>query len=296
MLRNLIKSVAGFIGEGAGGVLANIGWNAHEFQAFLDKSETDTAWEAFQMRRRTQKTASSTESMSAMLGPQPGSSKRSSESDIAPDRVKKPRGMNGSDSPPDRHDAFPLLMQMSTTVPPPPPPPSTSMYPSASRSPQENMFSDLIRNGQADSPLFMPATASSTSSHYPTPSSSSTYSSYMPQMNLVDQGMSSLSYQPSKNGAVGAQPRVLAQPGFPSEEPADDDDEVREPKKMEALKLIKQVIFSWIDLWPSSSNVDVAGITLTTMLEIVLIVCPPLYGPLWCKGGICHSRTFDVGH
>lgn len=236
MLRNLLKSVAGFIGEGAGGVMAELGYEMHEFEALLNKSETDTAWESFQKRKRAQKTAQSTESMSSTLGPQTGPSKRPAEDTATSSQSKKSRGMGGSDNPTERHEAYPLLIPMSTTVPPPPPA-ATTLYPPPTRSPQENIFSDLMRNRHATSSVFLPPTPSATPGQYPTPSSSSGYS-YLPQMNLMDQGMSTMSFSSSKNGTVRAQPRVLPQANATSEEP-DDDGEPEDPKKVEAMKLIR---------------------------------------------------------
>ncbi|KAL4081712.1 hypothetical protein V8B97DRAFT_81446 [Scleroderma yunnanense] len=235
LLRNLLKSVASFISEGAGGFVAQMGWDIHEFEAFLNKSETDTAWESFQMRRRAQKTAQSEGSMSSTLGSQAPPTKRPADDDAASSRLKKPRGLSTNDSPAERHDPYPLLMPMSTTVPPPPHPPASSLYPSAARSPQDNIFSDLMRNGHAGSPVFMPPTPTGTSGHYPSSSTSSTYS-YLPQINLVDQGMNTLSYTSAKNGTARGQARILPQTA--SEEP-DDEEELRDPKKVEAMKLIK---------------------------------------------------------
>ncbi|KIJ70282.1 hypothetical protein HYDPIDRAFT_121912 [Hydnomerulius pinastri MD-312] len=237
-LRNLLKSVAGFIGDGAGGLIPKLGLELHEFNAYINKTETDTAWESFQQRRHSQKTSQSSNAMSSVLGPQSSASKRPSEDDIGPSRAKKPKGLSGDNSA-DRHDSYPLLMPMSTTVPPPPPAPANSLYPSAARSPQENLFSDMLRNGHANSPVFMPPTPSGTPGHYPTPSTSSSYSSYMPSMGMgVDQGMNSLPYPSNKNGAVPSQPRVL--PGPQTEEPEDEETlELRDPKRIEAFKLIK---------------------------------------------------------
>ncbi|KAI6105746.1 hypothetical protein F5141DRAFT_147162 [Pisolithus sp. B1] len=235
-LRNLLKNVAGFIGEGAGGVMEQLGYRAHDFEALLNKSETDTAWESFQRRKGASKTAQSTESTSSSLGLHTGSSKRPSEDSVMSSQSKKLRGMGGSDNPAERDEAYPLIIPMSTTVPPPPPPAAT-LYPPPARSPQENIFSDLMRNGHASSSVFIPPTPSATPVHYPTPSSSSGYT-YLPQMSMVDQGMSTMSFSSSKNGIVRAQSRVLPQTNATSEEP-DDDEELEDSKRVEAMKLIR---------------------------------------------------------
>ncbi|KAG9317197.1 hypothetical protein JVU11DRAFT_1390 [Chiua virens] len=235
-LRNLLKNVAGFIAEGTGGMIQKLGFELHEWNTFLDKAETDTAWESFQMRRRSQKTSQSSNAMSSMLGPQSSTSKRPLEDDaLTTDRLKKSRTLSG-DTSVDRPDSYHLLMPMNSSVPSP----AASMYPSAARSPQENMFSDALRNGHANSSVFMPSTSSGPA-HYPTPSASSTYSSYMPPIGIgVDQGMNSLSYPPNKNGTINSQQRIL--PTAQNDEPDDEEAsllELRDPKKLEAFKLIK---------------------------------------------------------
>ncbi|KIL00353.1 hypothetical protein PAXRUDRAFT_251978 [Paxillus rubicundulus Ve08.2h10] len=235
-LRNLLKSVAGFIGEGTGGMISSLGFDMHEWNIFLNKAETDTAWESFQSRKHSQKTSQTSSAMSSILGSQTAIAKRPSEDDIGSSRAKKSRTSNG-DASTERQDSYPLLMPMGTTVPPPPAP--SSLYPSAARSSPENMFSDMLRNGHASSPVFMPPTPSDTPGHYPTSSTSSSYPTYIPPMGIgVDQGMNPLPYT-AKGGTVTSQRRVLSGPQ--SEEPEDEESllELREPKKTEAFKLIK---------------------------------------------------------
>lgn len=239
-LRNLLKSVAGFIAEGDGGMIQKLGFEMHEWTAFLDKAETDTAWESFQARKHSQKTSQSSTAMSSMLGPQSAALKRPLEDDApSANHLKKSRTLS-SDTSVERSDGYHLLMPMSSTVPPPHPP-APSIYPPAARSPQENIFSEVLRNGHANSPVFMGPTSSGTPTHYPTPSTSSTYSSYMPPMGIgVDQGMNSLPYPPNKNGTIPSQQRILPTPQ--DDEPDDEEAsllELRDPKKIEAFKLIK---------------------------------------------------------
>ncbi|KAH7887920.1 hypothetical protein F5I97DRAFT_921257 [Phlebopus sp. FC_14] len=278
-LRNLLKNLAGFIGEGAGGVIPKLGFELHEFTAYLNKAETDTAWESFQARRNAQKTSHSSNAMSSVLGPQ-SATKRPSEDDIGSNRTKKARGLSG-DSTADRHDGYPLLVPMSTTVPPPPPPPASSLYPSAARSPPQNIFSDLTRNGHANSPVFMPPTPSSATGQYSTPSASSSYSSYLPHMGIgVDQGINSLPYPSHKNGSIPAQQRVLSG-GAPSEEPDDEEiAELRDPKKMEAFKLIMYHLDNYMRnnayCLPSSLRPSVVQRTINHESVIDRIVYPDL--------------------
>jgi hypothetical protein len=240
-LRNLLKSVSGFIAEGSGGMIQKLGFEMHEWTAFLDKAETDTAWDSFQSRRQSKKTTQSSNAMSSMLGPQSSSSKRPLEDDSSNgNHLKKSRTLSG-DTSLERPDSYHLLMPMNSTVPPPPHPPVPSMYPSAARSPQDNLFSDVLRNGHANSPVFMAPTPTGTPAHYTTPSTSSTYSSYMPPIGIgVDQGMNSLPYPSNKNGSVASQQHILPTPQ--NDEPDDEEGsilELRDPKKIEAFKLIK---------------------------------------------------------
>lgn len=48
----MVRGLSGFIGDGAGGLLPNMGWTLKEFEAFINKAETDTAFEAFAKRKR----------------------------------------------------------------------------------------------------------------------------------------------------------------------------------------------------------------------------------------------------
>ncbi|THH09057.1 hypothetical protein EW145_g2272 [Phellinidium pouzarii] len=62
-LRNLLRSLGNYIGDGLGGILPSIGFERpSEFIDFINRAETDTAFEGFQRRKKTQ---SSTTSASA---------------------------------------------------------------------------------------------------------------------------------------------------------------------------------------------------------------------------------------
>ncbi|KAF8528901.1 hypothetical protein BU17DRAFT_73155 [Hysterangium stoloniferum] len=53
-LRNMVRGLSNFIGDGAGGALPSMGWTLKEFEAFINKAETDTAFEAFLKRKKAQ--------------------------------------------------------------------------------------------------------------------------------------------------------------------------------------------------------------------------------------------------
>ena len=61
-LRGLIRSLGNYIGDGLGGILPNMGFDRpQDFLDFINKAETDTAFEGFQRRKKAaQATAAAT--------------------------------------------------------------------------------------------------------------------------------------------------------------------------------------------------------------------------------------------
>jgi hypothetical protein len=101
-LRGLLRSLAGFIGDGAGGLLPRLGWNLEEFNSFVNRSETDTAWESYQSRKKAK-------------GSEPQSAKRPAVDDLVDGQNKRPRNMSeqkDNDGP-----DFPLLAPLSASAP-----------------------------------------------------------------------------------------------------------------------------------------------------------------------------------
>jgi hypothetical protein len=211
-LRGLLRGLAAFIGEGAGGFLPKLGWDATDFNNFINKSETDTAWEGYQKRKKAQ--------VSGAGPPTMQSRKRASEDDLG-NRSKKAR--NDDNSLEDRQNGFSLLVQMPQSSVAPP-----SLY---STSPQSQerpaMFAELM---QGPNEMFMQPSTSAKSAQYPAPSASNLNSyppSYVPGVNMnMEQPMSS-----SDGSSQGMQRTNQVEP--PDE--MDDDD----PKKSEAFKLIR---------------------------------------------------------
>ncbi|TFY79403.1 hypothetical protein EWM64_g4610 [Hericium alpestre] len=219
VLRNLLKSLSGFIGDGAGGLLPKLGWSLQDFESFINRSETDTAWEGYQ-RRKTEGTAAAG----------PGARKRPSEDDGL-NRAKRPREEGAS------NETFPSLVSMNAMAS------SSTMYNSTSRSPQNenSLFSDLMR-GSAGSPMFMPNPSSGTSINYGTsssqvgpPSNGSGYlaPSLAPINANLDAPMPSMSYVGSTSGPVQPSRMGQTQNIQPVEEP-----DTTDPKSSEAQKLI----------------------------------------------------------
>ncbi|KDR83541.1 hypothetical protein GALMADRAFT_235749 [Galerina marginata CBS 339.88] len=225
-LRNLLRSLAAFIGEGAGGLLPKLGWDLVDFNDYINKSETDTAWEGYHKRKKGQN-GETESSSSANIPTGNPSHKRSAESDPVNSRSKKPRN---DDNEADSRNGFPMLVPMPTTSLPPAP-----LYPPSSRNQERNgIFSELLR-GSNGSPMFLPSPATGASSQYPG-SSSSNLDGYSPSSYLpgsVNLGMEQPSPYDSPTSAPVSQQR-LHQASDASDEIDHDDD----PKKNEAYKLI----------------------------------------------------------
>ena len=221
-LRNLLRGLSGFIGDGAGGLLPKLGWDMADFTNFINRSETDTAWEGYQIRKQ-----------SGTLGV---SSKRPAEDDLN-SRSKKTRSDQDKDS---NYSMLLPVHQGGTSV--------SNLYSqqgSSSRSQSEGgaLYSELMR-GAAASPMFLQASVpSATPSSYTTTSSppshgfpAAAFSTGMGSVNLgTESSMAAPPAPPSfattTNGSTSASQQPVASP----EQPDHDDD----PKKNEAYKLIQ---------------------------------------------------------
>ncbi|KAJ8086428.1 hypothetical protein AAF712_002134 [Marasmius tenuissimus] len=210
-LRNLLKSLSSFIGEGAGGLLPKLGWELNDFNNFINRTETDTAWEGYQKRKKA--------SASAEVLLNPGQ-KRPAEDDAS--SSKKPRTSDASET------AYPMLMPMSST------PPSAPMY---SSRPHEGpgMFSDMLRNqGPGGSPMFMQQPTSASSSPQfgnQTTGNQSYQSTYIPNGPMgIDTSLPPISFPSSSS----APPRSNTAQSATPDQFEDDED----PNKNEAYKLI----------------------------------------------------------
>jgi hypothetical protein len=222
-LRNLLRSLSSFIGDGAGGVLPKLGWDMADFNNFVNRSETDTAWESYQRRKKANATAS---------GSQP--SKRAAEDDATGNRAKRPRGPNEQDKDGDNGGPdYSLLVPLNASVPAV----SNNLYSAGTGTPQDSgLFSELMRDSTG-SPMFMqPPASASSSTGYRGPSGSSYPQSYMPPLSMnVETSLPSIPFHPVQNGNV--QRRVSqSQPSPASPDVPDDDDD---PARDETYKLIQ---------------------------------------------------------
>ena len=214
-LRSLLRGLANFIGEGAGGLLPKLGWDATDFNNFINKSETDTAWEGYQKRKKSQASEAGPAAMQ--------SRKRAADDDPVLNRSKKAR--NDDNSLEDRQNGFSLLVQtpQSSIAP-------TSLY-STSPQTQERpaMFTELMQ-GPNGSPMFMqPSTSANSQYSGPPGSNLNGYPpSYVPGVNMnMEQPISS-----SYGSPQGIQRSNVV-------EPPDEMDDEGDPKKNEAYKLIR---------------------------------------------------------
>ncbi|CAL1702249.1 unnamed protein product [Somion occarium] len=222
VLRGLLRNLSGFIGDGAGGVLPKMGWDLNDFNNFINRSETDTAWESYQRHKRDQSHAQAA-----------GPSKRSAEDDVNGSRAKRPRPP-GAD---DEREGYSLLVPMNPAVPPVP---AGGLYPQNGSS-QGSLLNELLR-GTSGSPMFVPPTSpANPSGQYPAPTATSvsaqgTYTStYIPPMsspmNIVESPVSSLPLAINTNASVSN-----GGPTSPQDKSANEI-EVN-PKTEEAMKLI----------------------------------------------------------
>ncbi|KAJ7095217.1 hypothetical protein B0H15DRAFT_828536 [Mycena belliarum] len=198
-LRTLLRSLGGFIGDGAGGLLPKLGWDLADFNSFINRSETDTAWQGYQRRKKTGDTG---------MG-----QKRAADDDPSGAR-KKTRG-NEHDAPTDQN-GYPVLVNMSSSY---------------GRDSPGTMFSDLMRGGNG-SPMFTnPSPPANPSPPFASGSQPNYQATYMGGVSM-DGSLPPISFTPP---APAPPPPVQQQANHLSPDQAEDDDD---PNKSEAYKLI----------------------------------------------------------
>lgn len=206
-LRNLLRSLGSFIGDGAGGLLPKLGWEMADFNNFINRSETDTAWEGYQQRKKqAAESGSST------------SKKRAAEDDVTGTHTKKARsGENEGEQ------AFPLLISEDTPLP------ANGMYHRSSRTEGGGgMFADLLRSS-GNSPMFIQQSATSaTPPSYPESAVGSYPPSYIPSVSVNIDSPLPLPYNSTNATNTSAQQQA-------DDEPLEDGD----PNRNEAYKLIQ---------------------------------------------------------
>ena len=225
VLRGFLRSLTDFIGDGAGGLLTKLGWSMQDFDNFVNKSETDTAYESFQRRKREGQGATSSAS-------QTGSRKRASEDDTA-NNPKRARGQSERDDADRSTDAFPVLMPMNSVQS------GSNLY--TGRSSQDaSLFSEIMR-GPNGSPILLPGPSSPsypTSSSQVPPSNGNYQNSYVTPLNMGVE-TSTINSMSFVNNATT--PTIPQQPR-PSVTSLDELEPI-DPKNVEAQKLISFVAF-----------------------------------------------------
>jgi hypothetical protein len=219
-LRNLLRSLATFIGDGAGGLLPKLGWELSDFNAFINKSETDTAWEGYQKRKKQGTDASS--STAATSG-----QKRPADEEPTGGRTKKSR--SGEKEGEYSQNGFPLLTPVNAASLA-----ANGMYPGGSRSQDvTGMFSDLMRSS-SNSPGYMQQTSPADA---PAQYNSNYQPSYMSGSNMMEPSYTSLPFSAAHPSAGPVQQNMQQQHSRQtSMEPLEDDGD---PTKNEAYKLVQ---------------------------------------------------------
>ncbi|KAJ6509980.1 hypothetical protein C8R47DRAFT_775657 [Mycena vitilis] len=213
-LRTLLRSLGAFIGEGAGGLLPKLGWDLADFNNFISRSETDTAWQGYQRRKKASDTT--------------GGQKRSAEDDSTNARKKT----RAADHEPDMgQNGYPTLVNMNPSMP------NNNMY--GGRDSPNTMFTDLMRGGNG-SPMFAnPSPPTNPSPSFASASQPNYQNSYMSGVNNMGVDSSSLpplSFSPTVPPASMQQQQQQPQATQISPpEPTEEDDD---PNKSEAYKLI----------------------------------------------------------
>ena len=274
-LRNLLRNLASFIGDGAGGFLPKMGWNMQDFNHFINKGETDTAWEGYQRRKndaQNQKGESAEPTSTFGNKPMAQSQKRAAEVEINGSSAKKLRN-DEKDFENSRNGYPPMLSMPASSLPIQP-----SLYSSGgprSQQEQNGVFSDLMRNPNG-SALYIPPN-SNPSTQYANPGSSleGYPRSYMSPVNMNMEQSTSSFYEPANSVT---QNRLRQSNDTEVRDDFEDDD----PKKSEAFKLIKFVPYiSCV----SSLFADWQVATIWTIIsEVHHIVFQHLFVLPWCKG------------
>ncbi|KAL1723559.1 hypothetical protein EV715DRAFT_269612 [Schizophyllum commune] len=228
-LRGLIRSLATFIGDGAGGLLPKIGWDMAEFNNFINRGETDTAYEGYQRRKKQAQEAggSASAGQKRSMDDDGGANKRAKA-----DSISSTGGADkivGGGFPP-------MMMPMDSGLS------GNGLYgASGSRpSPQSgnnNLFPDLMR-GPGTSPMFGMQGSSTTpiGGGAPLPNYNQHYMSMNidPSLPMPSFSPPNTNTTPSVQHATPAS-RLQTASSQLSPDAAEDDDD---PNKNEAYKLI----------------------------------------------------------
>ncbi|KZT12981.1 uncharacterized protein LAESUDRAFT_754012 [Laetiporus sulphureus 93-53] len=234
VLRDLLRSLSGFIGEGAGGILPKLGWDINDFHNFLNKAETDSAWESYQRHKQATSEAAGASAGAA------GGQKRPPDEDTLSARSKRSRGIDESNG--EHVDSFsnPMLVPLSSAGPSVA---SNGLYSASTRPPHDNvLLNELLRNNSSGSPMFMSSSSPNASGSYATSTSGNVGGSYPASYMQTSLGVPADPSLPSLS-MVGSSPVGVQQSRVgptPSAQTSTEDEDI-EPKKTDAYKLIQTV-------------------------------------------------------
>jgi hypothetical protein len=208
-LRSLVKGLGAFVAEGSGGTLAKLGWNHADFERFVNKSSTDTAYESHQRIKSVIGKGGSTSS----------AAKR--RADGGADDAASKRARSGTESG-DVDGGF----VGGATGGYPLPLPNTYQRSPAPPAPDSNLFSQLVRN--AGTHMYMPPSQSTQAGGYP----NYTPQTFLPSLNANANTLPPLAYGDSS-------PQLGRVNNSAARTPVEDDDDLDlDPKKEEASKLL----------------------------------------------------------
>ena len=216
-LRGLLRSLSAFIGEGAGGVLPKLGWSLNDFENYVNRAETDTAWESYQKRKgETQNAQAEPSTSKQSTNPR----KRPAEGG-GPDRDKRQRSMT--------EDA-----EHSCDMP----------VHSNSHPADGTNLNDLLRPNANASPIFITAQSAAPQATYPTSASGnvsfSSGSGSTPSF-LHGLGLESPANDHTESVSLSLPPPRINQTTTTALETSEDD-EAYDPKIEEAGKLIAYAV------------------------------------------------------
>lgn len=232
-LRNLLKELASFIGDrGLGGGISHLGWEMDEFRDFINRAETDTAFEAFiKVKKSREATGGGT-----------GEGSNTQHDDEGGGSAGKKRKRNGRN---DSIDSAPTAQNEAANA--------LLSFPNSSNTSQPTPPNSNLSFSTLLDP-FGPRSGASASflSTLPEPTSMPFNSSYPPSMSLYGITSSSRAPLPPPNLNSTSQSQAAqaflspiengsSQSGGPGRGSVEDD---LGPKKEEAGKLIKCVVFT----------------------------------------------------
>jgi len=212
-LRGLLRSLSAFIGEGAGGVLPKLGWNPNDFENYINRAETDTAWESFQKH----KSESQTPQPGASTSQPAANSRKRAADDPSSNRQKRQRSMTADE---EHSSGFSVL---GNSVPS-----------------NGNAFNDLLQTN-ANTPVFMTPQSAASQPTYPASGSgnvpfTSAGSGSTPSF-LHGLGLESPANDPTDSVSLSLPPPRINQNSMTTAETAEGT-ETFDPKGEEAGKLI----------------------------------------------------------